>query len=69
MRTLMAFVIMGFLAGCTGGDIKNYSTYDVDRDGVMDFICPGMEYDPEDYHHYDWRPEGSEECRDEAEHG
>lgn len=64
MRVLFTALTLALLAGCSTGQM-HYSTYDVNRDGVMDFICPGMEYDTERGKHYSWRAKGSQECREQ----
>jgi hypothetical protein len=51
-----ALIIIGFLliSGCASNRMY-YSPFDLDRDGTMDAICPGMEYDPKEHSHYGWR--------------
>jgi hypothetical protein len=67
MRTaLMVGIALTTLAGCSTGDIQHYSTYDLDRDGVMDRRCPGKEYDLERNRMYSWRNKASDDCADDA---
>jgi hypothetical protein len=65
MRVILTIVALGMLTACTGST-NHYSTYDVNRDGVMDFVCPGMEYDPTRHKHYSWRSKASGDCRDQG---
>jgi hypothetical protein len=62
MRATLFLLAMVTLAGCAWEPIAHYSPYDLNRDGVMDAVCPGMEYDPSQYKHYSWRADGSIEC-------
>lgn len=62
MRIFLLTIPMAILAGCASGDMAFYSPYDLDRNGVMDARCPGMEYDVKDYTLYGWRSDGSVEC-------
>lgn len=54
------------LGGCSTGGTMHYTTYDLDRDGVMDARCPGMEYDPSRNTLYSWRSKASKECARQA---
>jgi hypothetical protein len=42
----------------------HYSVYDLNRDGVMDAVCPGMEYDPSKNTIYGWRSSYEDECQE-----
>ncbi|MEM1114412.1 MAG: hypothetical protein AAGI11_21040 [Pseudomonadota bacterium] len=61
--TVSAFVVLG---GCSMGDLQHYSTYDLDRDGVMDARCPGTEYDLEADRWYSWRNPASDQCAEDS---
>lgn len=63
MRTSLVLAAIVLLAGCSSNRMY-YSPYDLNRDGTMDAICPGMQYDPSKHSHYGWRSDGSEECNE-----
>ena len=65
MRTVLTLFVLSMLAGCSSSG-SYYSTYDVNRDGVMDFVCPGMEYDPSKHTVYSLRSQGSQQCREQG---
>ena len=67
MRISLIMLALVAVAGCSSQKISHYSPYDLNRDGVMDARCPGMEYDPSEYRHYSWRADGSEECNEKAD--
>jgi hypothetical protein len=67
MRITFALLTLLTLAGCAWEPVAHYSTYDLNRDGVMDAVCPGMEYDTEQYSHYSWLPDGSARCDEKTE--
>ncbi len=64
MRVALFLLAVVTLAGCAWEPMAHYSPYDLDRDGRMDAVCPGMEYDTSDYRHYSWRPVGSRDCNE-----
>lgn len=66
MRATLLLLALGTLAGCAWEPIAHYSPYDLNRDGVMDAVCPGMEYDPSQYKHYSWRADGSTDCNEKV---
>lgn len=66
MRTLLVISAVAFLAGCSTHGVVHYSPYDLDRNGVLDARCPGMEYDTSDNTLYGWRSRASGECADQA---
>ncbi len=66
MRSLLIIAALATLAGCAT-DTMYYSPYDLNRDGTLDAICPGMEYDPSEHSHYGWRSDGSDECNERNE--
>jgi len=66
MRTLLAMIPLVVLAGCSTHGVVHYSPYDLDRDGVMDARCPGMEYDITNNTLYGWRSRGSAACEAQA---
>ena len=66
MRVFTIVVSLIAIAGCAT-DTMYYSPYDLNRDGTMDAICPGMEYDPADHSMYGWRSDGSDECNERNE--
>ena len=66
MRPLLIIAALATLAGCAT-DTMDYSPYDLNRDGTLDAICPGMEYDPSEHSHYGWRSDGSDECNERNE--
>lgn len=63
MRILLAVAAFALVAGCSSNRMY-YSPYDLNRDGTMDAICPGMEYDPSEHSMYGWRSDGSDECNE-----
>jgi hypothetical protein len=65
MRVIFTIIALGMLTACAGST-NYYSIYDVNRDGVMDFVCPGMEYEPTQHKNYSWRSSASEDCRDQG---
>jgi hypothetical protein len=66
MRVALVLLALGTLAGCSWEKMAHYSPYDLNRDGVMDAVCPGMDYDTSDYRHYSWRPVGSDDCAEQV---
>jgi hypothetical protein len=66
MRIAFALTVMAFLAGCSTHGVVHYSPYDLDRNGVLDARCPGMEYDTSDNTLFGWRSRASGECADQA---
>jgi len=66
MRVALILLAVITLAGCSSSHIVRYSPYDLDRDGVMDAVCTGMEYDPDHYYRYSWRSKGSTECEEQS---
>lgn len=66
MRIVFALTAAALLAACSTNDVAHYSPYDLDRNGVMDARCPGMEYDTSKNTIYGWRSEASEECAEQA---
>ena len=66
MRSALIVATLSLLAGCAT-DRMYYSPYDLDRDGTLDAICPGMEYDPREHSHYGWRSDASEACNERNE--
>ncbi len=69
MRKCLLLVPFLLLAGCTSSGVVFYSPYDLDRDGVMDARCPGLEYDTSKHSWYGWRSSGSKECEKQAPGG
>ncbi|MFV8820096.1 hypothetical protein [Haliea sp. E17] len=69
MRKSLIFIPIMLLAGCSTGDIAFNSPYDLDRDGVMDARCPGMEYDTSKHTFYGWRSKASDTCEEQAASG
>ena len=63
MRTLLALAAFTLISGCASNQMY-YSPYDLNRDGTLDAICPGMEYDPSERSMYGWRSDASGECND-----
>ena len=63
MRTSLMLAAFVLLVGCSSNRMY-YSPYDLNRDGTMDAICPGMQYDPSKHSHYGWRSGGSLECNE-----
>ena len=63
MRLTLIIAALVLLAGCSSNRMY-YSPYDLNRDGTMDAICPGMEYDPGKHSHYGWRSDASGECNE-----
>ena len=66
MRITVVLLALLSLAGCSSQPMAHYSPYDLNRDGVMDAVCPGMEYDPSEYRHYSWRADGSRDCNEKV---
>jgi hypothetical protein len=66
MRVALILLALGTLAGCSWEKMAHYSPYDLNRDGVMDAVCPGMEYDTSEYRHYSWKADGSRDCNDKV---
>ncbi len=61
-RMLIALGLLA-MAGCSTNTM-HYSVYDLNRDGVMDAVCPGMEYDPSKNTLYGWRSSYEDECQE-----
>lgn len=66
MRKCFLFLAVVMMAGCASQDMAFYSPYDLDRDGVIDVRCPGMEYEVTANTWYGWRSEGSAECEKQS---
>jgi len=66
MRVFLLAAAVVMLSGCASNQMY-YSPYDLNRDGTMDAICPGMDYDPSKHSSYGWRSDGSDECNDRNE--
>lgn len=66
MRLIPVLAVLTALAGCSTEPMAHYSPYDLNRDGVMDAICPGMAYDINEYKHYSWKSDGSQECNEKV---
>ena len=67
MRLAIIFATVVVLAGCSTARVAHYSPYDLNRDGVMDAVCPGMAYDTTKYRYYSWKSDGSKECNEKNE--
>ena len=63
MRSLVIIAGIVLLAGCSSNRMY-YSPYDLDRDGTMDAMCPGMTYDTSKRSYYGWRSKGSKACNE-----
>ncbi len=66
MRITFISLALLTLAGCSTQPMAHYSPYDLNHDGVMDAVCPGMVYDTSKYRHYSWRADGSIECNEKV---
>jgi len=66
MHKYYLILSVALLAGCASQDMAFYSPYDLDRDGIMDARCPGMEYEVTANTLYGWRSKGSSECEKES---
>lgn len=66
MRALIMVAGLLLVSGCSSHGVVHYSPYDLDRDGVMDARCPGMEYDTSKNTLYGWRSRASGDCADQA---
>jgi hypothetical protein len=66
MRSIFIVVALVTLAGCSSNKMY-YSPFDLNRDGTLDAVCPGMEYDATEHSHYGWRSDASKECRERNE--
>lgn len=66
MRSVLFIASVALLAGCSTQGVVHHSPYDLNRDGVLDARCPGMEYDTSDNSLYGWRSDASGECADQA---
>ncbi len=66
MHKHLAILSLALLAGCASKGMVFHSPYDLDRDGVMDARCPGLEYDTSGNTLYGWRSHGSAECEERA---
>ena len=66
MRLTLILLATLTMTGCSVQPMAHYSPYDLNRDGVMDAVCPGMVYDTSKYRHYSWRAEGSKECNEKV---
>ena len=68
LQMRLTFILLATLTmtGCSVQPMAHYSPYDLNRDGVMDAVCPGMVYDTSKYRHYSWRAEGSKECNEKV---
>ncbi len=65
MRKILCILPIALLAGCSQGMVF-HSPYDLDRDGVMDARCPGLQYDTSSQTLYGWRSRGSADCAAQA---
>lgn len=66
MRSILLISGLALLAGCSSNTMY-YSPYDYDRDGTLDYECPGMEYDATKHTIYGWRSKASKECHEQME--
>jgi hypothetical protein len=66
MRFTLIFFAVATMTACSTEPMAHYSPYDLNRDGVMDAMCPGMTYDTSEYKHYSWRADGSIECNEKV---
>lgn len=66
MRSVLVIASIALLGGCSTGGMVHHSPYDLDRDGVLDARCPGMEYDTSENTLYGWRSKASGECADKV---
>ncbi len=66
MRKYLIFLPLVLLVGCATGDMAFHSPYDLDRDGVMDARCPGMQYETDRNTLYGWRSKGSAACEEQG---
>ena len=66
MRKLLAIPALALLAGCSTQGVVHHSPDDLDRDGVLDARCPGMEYDTSENTLYGWRSRASGACAEQA---
>ena len=66
MRSVILLATLVVLAGCSSNRMY-YSPYDLNRDGTLDAVCPGMEYDPTRHSHYGWRSHASCQCNERNE--
>ncbi len=66
MRSFLVISVLALVAGCSTHGVVHYSPYDLDRDGVLDARCPGMEYDTGDNTLYGWRSRASGACAEQA---
>ena len=66
MRSILVISALALLAGCSTHGVVHHSPYDLDRDGVLDARCPGVEYDTSENTLYGWRSRASSECADQA---
>ncbi len=62
---MLAGMAVVVLSGCSMGNIQHYSTYDLNRDGVLDARCSGTEYDVDNDRWYSWRSDASDDCGDD----
>ena len=58
----MAGIAIVSLSACSTGGLEHFSTYDLDRDGVLDRRCAGTEYETDRNTWYGWRSKASKEC-------
>ena len=63
MRSLVIVAGIVLVTGCSSNQMY-YSPYDLNRDGTMDAVCPGMTYDPSKRSFYGWRSKGSKACNE-----
>jgi len=66
MRKLLILTAIATLAGCSNHGVVRHSPYDLNRDGVMDARCPGLEYETKYYHRYSWKSRASKECTEQS---
>lgn len=66
MKRLYLLVAAITVAGCSSHGVVHYSPYDLDRDGVLDARCPGMQYDASKSTLYGWRSPASADCAEQV---
>lgn len=66
MRPLFLIAAIALLAACSSQAVVHHSPYDLNRDGVLDARCPGLEYDTSENTLYEWRSEASGDCADDV---
>ncbi|MCX2978470.1 hypothetical protein [Candidatus Marimicrobium litorale] len=66
MRTMLITLTLLTVTGCSWERMAHYSPYDLNYDGQLDAVCPGMTYDTNEYYHYSWRSKASTACNEEV---